>query len=234
MIESIKYGSSTIYFDLTYSNRKTIGIKVNPDVSVEVISPHGANIDIIKKKVKSKASWITKQKDFFLSFHPITPSRKFISGETHLYLGRQYRLKLIESESQNVKLVSGNLQVFAKDIEDKANVEKLLKSWYSEKAEKVFNELFNKCVASSSVFAKETTVMKYRWMDKRWGSCGKNGDIILNTELIKANKRYIEYVIIHELCHLIHFNHSSDFYKLLEEQIPDWRKVKHQLEKLMV
>ena len=234
MMDSVTYGSTKIDFSLKYADRKTMGIKVHPDSSVVVLSPLGSDIKKIREKVKTKAAWILKQQDFFLSFHPLTPARKYLSGETHLYLGKQYRLKLIESKDNLVKLKSGYMEVHTSDISDKVQVEKMLKGWYREKADNHFSELFLKCVEGSKIFKSEAPSLKYRWMSKRWGSCDAKGIVHLNTELIKAKKEYIEYVIIHELCHLIQHNHSSNFYKLLEQQLPSWRTIKDKLERLMV
>lgn len=234
MLEKIEYGSTIIEFNLEFAKRKSLGIKVYPDKTVKVIAPLDTDLDKIKKKVKTKAAWIIRQQDFFLSFHPITPPRRFVSGETHRYLGKQYRLKLIESEKEGVKLQAGNISVYCKDKNNKQSIENLLKAWFKDKAEQHFNKLFLELIPLATPFYKGVPILKYRWMDKRWGSCDKNGTIHLNLELIKAPKKCIEYVIIHELCHLAHLNHSAAFYILLVELSPDWRKIKYELEKMMV
>jgi predicted metal-dependent hydrolase len=233
-VDQITYGTSLIEYSLEYDDRKTLGIKVRPDKSVRVIAPVETTIDEVRKKVKSKASWILKQQEFFLSFHPITPPRKFISGETHLYLGKQYKLKLRESNSQTVKLHGGQLEVYVKDMSDKDKIQKLIKAWYKEKADQHFVELYEKNKPLTNKFTKKPIGLKYRWMDKRWGSCDKKGGIHLNLELIKAPKKCIEYVLVHELCHLVHHDHSRAFYELLEKLFPDWKETKNKLEKLMV
>ncbi|MFC0875294.1 M48 family metallopeptidase [Saccharicrinis sp. FJH2] len=232
--EQIKYGNSTIEYYLDFANRKTLGIKVYPDKSVHVIAPNGTSKNKVSGKVYNKAAWILKQQDFFLSFHPITPPRKFVSGETHLYLGKQYRLKLISENKESVKLHGGSIIVYTKDKENKVHVETILKAWFKSKAEQHFNKLFDELVPLSKSFFKGTPTLRHRWMDKRWGSCSPKGEILLNTELIKAPKKCIEYVIIHELCHLAHLNHSAAFYELLNKLSPNWRKTKDELEKLMV
>lgn len=234
MKDCVWYGKTLIDYSLEFAERKTLGIKVYPDKSVKVIAPKGSSIDQVRQKVKKKASWIIKQQDFFLSFHPLTPARRFISGETHLYLGRQYRLKLYNSKEESVKLAGGYIQVSAKNIEDKRLVEVLLKRWYKEKADKHFNQLFEMLKPISKNFYNSEPTLTYRWMQKRWGSCDKNGKIHLNLELIKTPKKCIEYVIVHELCHLKYLNHSNAFYGLLEKVYPDWRETKDRLERLMV
>ena len=232
--ESIQYGTSTIVFDLQYDDRKTLGIKVYPDQRVSVSAPFDAAKDKIFEKVKRKARWIQKQQDFFLSFHPLTPPRKYVSGETHLYLGKQYRLKLVRSSDPSVKLKGGNIIVETQDIQDKSVVKKQLQSWYKSKAEIHFGRLFDQWLPITYTFYPNPVSLKLRWMQKRWGSCNEKGTITLNTELIKAPKRCIEYVIVHEFCHLAYLNHSRAFYDLLEENFPEWRKTKYVLEHFMV
>lgn len=232
--EIIKYGNSTIEYSLDFAERKTMGIKVYPDKSVHVIAPTDTSLEKVSEKVHSKAAWILRQQDFFLSFHPITPPRRFVGGETHLYLGKQYRLKIIEAERESVKLHGANITVYIKVKEDKKRIEKLLKAWYKSKADQYFNKLFRELAPLANPFFNGIPTLRSRWMDKRWGSCNPKGEILLNIELIKAPKKCIEYVIIHELCHLAHLNHSSSFYELLDKLTPNWRKTKNELEKLLV
>src|SRR5687768_12497831 len=92
---SVDYGRETIHFTLKFSRRKTLAIDVNPDLSVLVTAPKAKDLDLIKSKVHKRASWILKQQDYFRAFLPPMPPRQYISGETHYYLGRQYRLKII-------------------------------------------------------------------------------------------------------------------------------------------
>jgi predicted metal-dependent hydrolase len=232
--DRLQYGQSTIDYDLSYSDRKTLGIKVHPDKSVEVIAPINTNQLEVKEKVRAKAAWIIRQQDFFLSFCPITPPRKYVSGETHLYLGKQYRLKVIEGNKESVKLNSGWLVVTVMEKEDKPKIKRILRAWYKSKADIHFKKLFDDNIQLSSTLYEGEPDLKYRWMEKRWGSCDRNGTIHLNLELIKAPKVCIEYVIIHEMCHLAHLNHSSAFYELLGKLYPNWRETKDRLERLMV
>lgn len=234
MKDQIHYGNTLIDYNLEFADRKTLGIKVYPDKSVNVLAPQESSIEKIREKIRKKASWIVKQQDFFLSFHPLTPARKFISGETHLYLGRQYRLKLHQSSDVSVKLAGGYINVCVKNTNDKKSVQKHLKQWYKQKAELHFNQLFEELKPISESFYNNDPTLTYRWMEKRWGSCDKNGKIHLNLELIKTPKKCIEYVIVHELCHLKYLNHSNSFYKLLESVYPDWKVTKDRLERLMV
>ena len=232
--EHIYFGKTKIDFSIEYKERKSMTIQVHPDKSVKLIAPLDSKMDMIKAKVKKKASWIIKQQDFFLSFHPLTPRRKYISGETHLYLGRQYRLKVIEQEEEKVKLQGANIWVFTKSKSDTSRVKKLLNKWYTEKANLHFNILFKAIQPQFDKYKVAIPFLQIRWMTKRWGSCGIDGKILLNTELIKAPKVCIEYVVTHEMCHLVQADHSQKFFKVLEYHYPEWRKVKDRLERFMV
>jgi len=234
MKETVQYGSSLIKFDLEYSDRKTLGIKVHPDKRVEVNAPIDSTKEKIKEKVKSKANWILRQQEFFLSFHPLTPSRKYISGETHLYLGKQYRLRLRKSTKESVKLYAGYINVNCKDKTNKTLIKNLLEAWYMGKAKIHFQELFRKRISNFKLENKIKPTLQLKWMKNRWGTCNKQGLITLNLELIKSPKNCIEYVIVHEICHLSYLNHSKSFYNLLEKHYPKWRETKHQLEHFMV
>lgn len=234
MKSTIKYGTSSIQFEWQYDDRKTLGIHVHPDRKVYVKAPAGTPIELIREKVKKKAAWIQRQQEFFLSFHPLTPPRRYISGETHLYLGRQYRLKVILSDLEEVKLKHGYIHVYTAGKTNSSQIQRLLNDWYAAKAELHFDKLFQRLLPITNSFYQDEVHLRQRWMKKRWGSCSAQGVITLNIELIKAPKRCIEYVIIHEFCHLAYLNHSKAFYDLLEEKLPDWRSTKYFLEHFMV
>lgn len=230
MTSSIKFGSNKINFNLDYSNRKTLGITVKPDLSVLVKAPINTSVDIIKTKLYKKAPWIIKQQSFFLTFHPKTPTRKFIGGETHLYLGRQYRLKIIKGKEESVKLKNGFIEVHTLN---KLKAKKLVTHWYLERARIKLNSIAKSVIAKFKVYNVEPSSIVFRSMPTRWGSCTPKGKIILNPELINAPKGCIEYVIIHELCHLIYHDHTKKFIELQAKQMPDWEKWKMKLEKLL-
>ncbi|WP_159468828.1 M48 family metallopeptidase [Dyadobacter sp. 3J3] len=237
MKDYIDFGSKKIEFHLEFNNRKSLGITVTPALEVLVKAPIETPIEKIKEKLQKKGPWILKQLSFFLSFHPKTPTRKFVSGETHLYLGRQYRLKIIHDESKTVQdYLKINRQFIEVYVSDKSKVEIMVKNWYLAKAKERFHQLA-KPLFEQFVSKYNLTDANYqlviREMPTRWGSCTPKGKIILNPELIKAPKGCIEYVIIHELCHLVHHDHTQKFIDLQTKEMPDWEKWKTKLEKLL-
>jgi len=230
MEHAIQFGSRQICFHLSYSNRKTLGITVTADMNVLVKAPVDAQLDHIIEKVKKKAPWIIKQQSFFLSFHPKTPERKYISGETHLYLGRQYRLKVTIGRKNEVTHRGSFIEVITKD---KARAGELLKQWYRVKAKDKFAEIAEPLINKFKKHNTEPKGLFIQDMPTRWGSCTPKGKIILNPELIKAPRHCIEYVIIHELCHLVHHDHTQKFIDLQTKEMPDWEKWKNKLERLL-
>lgn len=228
--ESIQFGSKTIVFQLVYSNRKTLGITVTPDMEVIVKAPIQSTIEKIRAKVKEKAPWIITQQSHFLSFHPKIPKRRYISGETHLYLGRQYRLRVLHGEQPAVKLKGGFIEVTANE---QNNPESLLLAWYLQLARKRFKTIAKPLIERFRKYNVVPESLVLRSMPTRWGSCTPKGKIILNPELIRAPKGCIEYVIIHELCHLIHSDHTQRFIDLQTKEMKDWEKWKSKLENLL-
>ncbi|MBK7173658.1 MAG: M48 family metallopeptidase [Bacteroidales bacterium] len=229
MNDSIELGSRQIAFKVEYADRKSLGITVTSDLDVLVRAPLDTPIELIKEKIRKKAPWIIKQQSFFLGFHPKTPTRKYIGGETHLYLGRQYRLKINIDQVEGVKLKAGFIEV---TLSDKNRTKELVLDWYLHNARIKFKSIAQPYIEKFKLFNVEPTSIVLRDMPTRWGSCTPQGKIILNPELIKAPRGCIEYVIIHELCHLIHHDHTQRFIDLQAKIMPDWEKWKMKLEKL--
>ncbi len=226
-IQSFKFGSKQINYELTYQERKTLGIRVYPDCKVRVIAPNETTEEKLKSKLREKAPWIIKQQLEFLSYHPLTPPRQFVNGETHLYLGRQYKLKIEDAPKNEVKVYRGRLMLFKKE---NASPDNILSEWYREKAAIHFQDILSKVLPLFKKYKISSPDLHIRYMPTRWGSCTVRGKVILNPDLIKAPKGSIEYVIIHELCHLVHHNHTKAFYDLQETIMPDWKKWKQRLE----
>jgi predicted metal-dependent hydrolase len=230
MTSAIQFGSKQIYFQLEYSSRKSLGITVKPDLSVLVKAPVDISLEKVKEKLRKKAPWIIRQQSFFLYFHPKTPAKKFLGGETHLYLGRQYQLKIIQNNFESVKLKGKYIEA---TLTDKTRAKQLVVEWYLQNAKSKFKTIAQPHIDNFKKYKIEPSSIVLRDMPTRWGSCTPKGKIILNPELIKASKGCIEYVIIHELCHLVHHDHTQKFIDLQTKEMKDWEKWKMKLEKLL-
>lgn len=231
---SFLYGNNIINYSLLYCERKSMEVAVHPDCSVVVKVPTGSNMVLIETKINKRARWILQQQSYFRQFTPKTPERSYVNGETHLYLGKQYRLKIARGDENSVKLSRGFFHVTIRDEPNPERAKKLLSTWYVTKASLQFNESLDRCWPRFARFAFPKPALSIKQMQKRWGSLSDKGTVTLNTNLVKAPKECIDYVVTHELCHLKHPDHSSEFYKLLDTVIPGWEKVKHKLELGMV
>lgn len=233
--QALRCGSMEVPFTLTLSLRKTLKIAVAPDGQVAVEAPAGQALEEIMARVDRHRVWILRQLERVRQLHPLPVPRRYVSGETHLYLGRQYRLRIREGERDEVKLLRGRFEVSRRGPADPAGVKRLLGRWFDDHA-RAF--LAARLVQSHSALAllgvPAPRRVSFRRMQKRWGSCSKSGSILLNTELAHAPVSCIDYVVTHELCHLKHPNHGPAFYSLLSLAMPDWRERKNRLERALL
>ncbi|HAT7006107.1 TPA: DUF45 domain-containing protein [Legionella pneumophila] len=228
----ITFGIDKIPFELRAKRQEShrITIKVNPDCQVIVFAPPSATHDEIIVAVNKRAKWVHKKLRVFKSQQDYITPRQYLSGESHYYLGKKYLLKVIDDSKAKpqVKLVRGQLQIIAaRSIEHRRQ---LLLDWYKQKAFEFFSKRLDQLILTAP-WIKERPTISIRAMRSRWGSCGVNRKIMLNTHLIKAPTACIDYVILHELCHHSEHNHSDKFYRLLSQVSPNWKQVKHYLDK---
>jgi predicted metal-dependent hydrolase len=212
---------------ITKKDVKNITLKVKPSGEVILTVPKITSDEHIEFIVKKRTKWIEKKKEFFASFE--TTEKEYVSGEDFKYLGRSYRLKVIESKKEAIKLQRGYLEIYVKNKNDLKRKQKLVYEWYYEKA---LLHSFNILQEFNQIVKQEIKDIKIRQMKTRWGSCNPYKSYInLNIELIKKPKICIEYVVFHELVHLIYLNHSKQFYDYLTTYMNDWEKRKAILEK---
>lgn len=228
----LRYGDGNIEFQLERRERKTMSISVRPDLEIEVVAPFDAPIDRIFEKVRKRAPWIRRQLHFFNQFQPRTPERQFIPGETHLYLGRQYKLKVVPHIQQQVKLYRGRIVVQSLRPKQSGLTQALVEDWYRERAHIKFRERVAVCQQRFSKPERfEPAGLVIRQLEQRWGSMTPSGRLVLNRSLIRSSVDAIDYVITHELCHIPHDHHGAEFYRLLNRVMPDWERRKSKLER---
>ncbi|EOF9223586.1 M48 family metallopeptidase [Klebsiella pneumoniae] len=205
-------------------------IKVHPDCRVVVSAPQDTDDQQVLNAVEKRGRWIYQQlRDFRKQLEYITP-RQYISGESHYYLGKQYMLKVIvaPSEAQGVKMLRGKLEVTLRH-KSAEKVLQLLTDWYKARAREVFAKRLN-AMLEQALWVNDSPSLRILTMQTQWGSCSPNGRVTLNPNLVKAPRECIDYVILHELCHLAEHNHSERFYRLMGQVMPDWEKTKKRLD----
>jgi predicted metal-dependent hydrolase len=230
----IQFGGETIPFTLEMLQRRRLSISVHPDRRVTVLAPADCSLADVLARVQKRAAWITRQRAYFEQFHPLPHEKRYVSGETHLYLGRQYRLKIQSAAAESVKLAGSYLLVATANCHDAAQVKQLLDDWYRNHAKSIFHTRLLQCLDDAPSLRMQPPAILIRRMFRRWGSCTKAGNILLNLDLVKTPPYCIEYVIMHELCHLRIHNHSPGYYRLLSRCMPDWEKRKTRLDSYVI
>jgi predicted metal-dependent hydrolase len=225
------YQIADIEFIVIYSARRSMAISILPDASVVIRVPYLTSFKTITRLVQQKSGWIIKHRNSYrekvINKHTVL----YISGELHLFRGKEYVLRIEKSVRPSIRIDENNIVAGLQNTDDPAAIKRLIYKWYKNEASVVFPEIFQTVLKTNEIQMFKPTGFVIRTMKRRWGSCSNRGIITLSTELIKLPDRFIEYVIKHELCHLRHHNHSSRYYKLLSEVCPDWKIVRKELRK---
>lgn len=231
---AVRYGEREFRFRLgvlSAEQKAAIRVHVHPDGQVEVEAPARTPLAEIKAAVQRRARWVLKHLNDIETRKRAAQPRQWVSGESQLYLGRRYVLKVIPDSCQpgaTCKLIRGQLRVQGASL-DASSIEKTVRRWYRTRAAEVFERRLAQAV-NTLPWVNATPQWRLREMQAQWGSCSPEGVIILNPHLVKAPTRAVDYVILHELCHLAEHNHSTRFYRLLDDHMPDWRTVKQRLD----
>ncbi|MED4891036.1 MULTISPECIES: YgjP family zinc-dependent metalloprotease [Heyndrickxia] len=232
----IEYANKIIDFVVKRKKVKNVNLNIKPDMTIEVTANDRVPLDFICDFVKTKGAWILKNVKTFQDIQPYRQSeREYVSGETFKYLGKQYRLRVMQEEEEKVKYFRGFIYLYVKDTENVNRKAKLIDEWYREKAQKTFHESLAKMFPLVQKYGVDKPNMDLRSMKARWGSAlTEKNTILLNTDLIKAPKYCIDYVVLHELIHFKYNDHSDNFYKMLYSLMPDWEKRKAILDEEVV
>lgn len=231
---TLRYGSRTAEYTVRESARLNakLRIHVEPGGVLIVEVPVGTAETQIRAGVQKRARWIINHIDRFEDYRRHALARTYTNGETHFYLGRRYKLKIITNPAakRSLRLRAGRLEVTAPKG-DATDVRLALRRWYRERALAYFTARMVR-MAADLPWVDAAPAIKLLIMQRYWGSCSPKGAVTLNPALIKAPAHCVEYVLLHELCHLAEHNHSPRFYALLDRHMPNWRAAKDELDRL--
>ena len=214
---------------------RNINLRIRPDGCVYVSAPENAEIAAVERFLSAKTEYIQSAKEKFAAQKVPVYEMQYISGENVTLLGRNLRIQIVKDKAEYV--TSDGIYVFIHVRRpDYYNRKKnLLNAWLNEQCSSVFTEIMQQTAKRFAGYGVTMPELRIRNMVSRWGSCQKDrGAIALNRRLIEAPKNCIEYVVMHEFCHLVYPNHSKQFYALLQVMLPDWRESKDLLEKCVV
>lgn len=218
-----------IHCTLFRKSCKNLRIAVDANQEVKITAPLRATDSYISEVVKEKTPWIIKTILKLQKRQLLPLPCEYISEEKTSYLGKELTLNVVTGKRAQVMLLDDQLVVQVK-TSDADGVKRVVDKWYRDQAEKVFREYLDKGLDTMSDHDLRPPMLKIRNMKNRWGSCTKSGIITLNLRLIYLPEVCIEYIIMHELCHLRYLNHSRFFYAFLHSCMPDWKERKILLE----
>ena len=221
---TVAWGETQLTYTIRRSTRrkKTVAVTVDPAGAVLLLAPEHLTTDELDEIVSRKAGWIVRRLRHAKSHGPPLAPREFVSGESVLYLGRHYRLKVNPSEAGDAKLRGGWLHVSApKGPRQTAHVREAVVSWFRRHAAKRLPEHVAAWRPRAGVPMPRVIVSNQQ---KRWGSCDRNGTIRLNWRIIQAPMRLVDYVVVHELVHLRHRGHGRTYWQAVGRIMPDYER----------
>ncbi len=220
----------TIAFTVDYGKRKHLRIVVEAERGVEVRAPRSASFAVVMAAVQRRAGWIAGALERVRNAALLHPKPSYAEGEEHLFLGVPYPLSIRTGRGLG-ELSGGRLLLrVGSPSPDSEAVKRALNRWYAAQAEGVFAASMARCLPRCSSFVKSAPPLKARFLRARWGSWSSARGIVLNTHLLKVPPECIDYVLLHELCHVRHPNHGKGFHELLERVSPEWKALKKRLE----
>ena len=235
MVKKIAYRAGdgkprTLEYTLVRSARKTIGIIVDPNGKVTVRVPQFMPTRQAEELLNEKLDWVLKHKEQFEEAAKRTPTKRFTDGEKQLFLGEEHTLRVsVDPDAKNEIIKNGNCIRIS--CENETLAKPLLQQWLHDQAKEKFPAIIAPLLEQfSERYHLSPAKVTIKWMKSRWGSCSAKRSISLNSRLIMASPRCIEHVFAHELCHLIHMNHSKSYYDTLSEFMPDWKERKRAFE----
>lgn len=230
-MQEIQLGDITV--EVTQKDIKNVHLSVYPPFGqVKIAAPIRMNLDTIRIYAITKLSWIKKQQTK-IKAQKREAQREYLTKESHYYLGKRYMLKVIEHKSVPiVKLKHNTIELYIRPETDTAKRKEILDEWYRAKLKEMIPSLITKWEKVMSVEVKEFGIKK---MKTKWGTCNIEAQRIwLNLELAKKPNNCLEYIIIHEMTHLLERNHNTRFVALMNQFMPNWKEVKEELNRLPV
>ncbi|NJK30902.1 MAG: M48 family metallopeptidase [Deltaproteobacteria bacterium] len=232
---SVQYGRTRIDYDIHRSaNRKTVSVAVDPVKGVLLTAPVGVTVERLDGVVKAKAQWIVNRLRELDTYETRPNAKELVSGESFAYLGRNYRLRVVECDVPGpARLEQGWLVVEVDpalpEAERNGTISKTIRAWYVARASE---RLEQRAAHWASLAGVEVAGVQVKDQHKRWGSCDRKGLLRFNWRIIQAPMRLVDYVVAHEVVHVRYADHGRDFWGLLGVLMPDYERRKDELARM--
>ncbi|WP_294167700.1 M48 family metallopeptidase [uncultured Clostridium sp.] len=225
----VQYGTKELEFKVEFKDRDTMSISVEPPNYILVVAPTGMPEEDIKGIVKSRGRWIVQKLFEFRNIDAKRVNREFVNGESFMYLGRNYSLQIhVDETLQNnfkVKLSRGKFNVYVKEKSDEI-IKEAMESWYREKTEE---QVRKRIKYYQKFFEKKPSDIKVKEQKKRWASCTSKNELLFNWRCGMARATALDYIVVHEMCHMYYKNHSQEFWDLVASVMSDYESRKEWL-----
>ena len=229
----VDLGDRTIPVLVIRETRRSLTLTVYPDLRVRVRAPASTSINDVVAYIEARRDWMSRHLARFASLPP-DESPRYESGEVHLYLGQEYPLRVERAGARGVALTSGQLLVRVRPETGSRAVRAALRRWYADRAREIFEEGLARLQREVPLFARLRFTLRIRRMTTRWGSCTSRAVITMNPLLIQAAPACVDYVLAHELVHLLELRHSRRFYDILAGVMPDWKEREQSLKRTAI
>jgi len=226
---TVTIASEEVEIDIVRSSRRTIALYVRPGGSLQIRAPWYIPIYSLMQFVHQKTGWILRQREKASRVEPAVELKQLNDGSKIPFLGREIVIRICRDTKAATELRGDELFVCVKGELTAEALTERVDMWYLSEAKKYFSRRTHELAAVYSDKLPAPGSIRVRRMKQRWGTCHPNGNIMYNRELLKKEPALIDYVIIHELCHLVHHNHSKKYYALLERLLPDYSELRRRL-----
>lgn len=227
---TLTISSREVELNIVRSSRRTVALYVKPGGTLLVRAPWYVPVSVLMQFARQKTLWIERQMKRLKDVKPAGETTMIHDGSVIPFIGRQLTVQVTAGTRTTVVLEETNLLLTIAGEISSERVTALAEAWYNLEAKKHFISRTAELAALHSKLLPAPGPVNVRRMKRRWGTCHSSGAIWLNRELIKKEAELIDYVIIHELCHLLHPNHGKEYYALLGMIIPDFRELKKRLQ----
>ncbi len=227
---TVTISSREVEVDIVRSSRRTVALYVKPGGTLLIRAPWYVPVSLLMQFVRQKTAWIERQLRRMKDVRPPAGPAITDDGSVIPFMGRQVTVRVTEGDRNSAILKENELHLTLTGTASPERITALAEAWYLREAKSHFTSRTAALAALHSALLPAPGPVNVRKMKRRWGTCHSSGAIWFNRELIKKEQELIDYVIIHELCHLVHHNHSKEYYALLGSIIPDFREFRKRLQ----
>ncbi len=225
--ETSKGSVSNLDYTLVRTSRRTLALQIKNGGQLVVRAPHRTPLREIEDWIYKKRTWILRHQHKSKAKAEAEPD--FFEGEAHPYLGQSYPLRLKKGMQMGGSIEGGEIVLTLRGAATPEKIQRALRAFYRDEATMIFEDRLDILFPPFAERGHKRPAISQRWMIGRWGSMSTSGKMSLNTQLVKKDVELIDYVIVHELCHLEHMNHGKGFYKLMDKMLPGWKVLRKEL-----